>query len=82
MTKTKKKTETLADRLTRLRTEKNLTRLALAALAEVSQGAIQLLEKGVTRNPSFSVISKLAGALGVTTDFLVSGVDEAAGAHR
>jgi len=75
MTKKQKKTETLGERITRLRTEKEITRLDLAVAAGVSQGALQLIEKGATRKPSAAVLDKLAGALGVTAGFLLSGID-------
>jgi transcriptional regulator with XRE-family HTH domain len=77
-----KKTETLAERVTRLRESKELTRIDLAVAAGVSQGAIQLIEKGATRKPSAAMISKLAGALGVSNGLLLEGIDEPTPARR
>ncbi len=82
MTKKQKKTETLGARVTRLREGKELTRIDLAVAAGVSQGAIQLIEKGATRKPSAAMISKLAGALGVSDGLLLEGIDEPTPARR
>lgn len=70
-----RKKETIGDRVTALRDEKKLNRLELAAKALVSVGAIQLLEKGVTQNPSRMVIYRLAKALGVTPEYLRTGFE-------
>ncbi len=77
----KTKKETLAARIVRLREVKDLNRLELAALAGVSQGTLQLLEKGVTQRPSAKVIAKLAEALEVEEAELI-GEDAGAVASR
>jgi transcriptional regulator with XRE-family HTH domain len=65
-----KKKQTIGDRVTLARESKNLSRIQLAIDAGVSQGTIQLIERGVTRNPSDDVVSKLARALGTTSESL------------
>ena len=74
-----RKKENLGTRLTRLREIAKLNRLELAALAGVSQGALQLIEKGVTRSPSAIVISKICQALKISSAELLG---EEANAQR
>jgi len=65
--------ETLAERLRWLREERKLSKVDLAVAAGVSQGAIQLIEKGATRKPSAEVIAKLAALFGCTEAYLLEG---------
>lgn len=69
-----KKTETIGSRLSRARTDKGLTRAALAAEAGLDRGAIRLIEEGKRKNPQVDTVALLARILGVTTDWLISGI--------
>jgi len=51
--------------LTRLRTERELTKRDLAKRAKVTEAYVSQLESGVRRNPSLPVLKRLARALGV-----------------
>ncbi len=68
-----KKKQTIGERVTIAREAKELSRIQLAIDAGVSQGTIQLIERGVTRNPSDEVLSKLARVLGVSSYYLMKG---------
>lgn len=57
-----------------LREAAGLSQDALADLAGVSQTAISKLEKGATRNPGYSTLNKLAGALHTTPDELMAAI--------
>ncbi len=47
----------------RLRQERELSQEALAGSAQVSSGYLSKLERGVYKQPSFEVLSRIAGAL-------------------
>lgn len=47
----------------RLRQERELSQETLAASAQVSSGYLSKLERGVYKQPSFEVLSRIAGAL-------------------
>ena len=48
-----------------LREERGLTQLALAKRADVAQGYISSLEAGEKRNPSITILKRIAKALSV-----------------
>ena len=54
-----------------LRLHKQLTQAQLAERARVSQPYIVYLEQGVKRNPSLTVLKRLAKALGTTTSAII-----------
>ncbi|HEX9988986.1 MAG TPA: helix-turn-helix transcriptional regulator [Chloroflexia bacterium] len=51
----------------RLRLERQLSQEALANAAHVSSGYLSKLERGVYKQPSHEVLSRIAGALSVPT---------------
>ena len=56
--------------LKRIRTKKGISKGDIARNLEVSRGFISTIENGKT-NPTLSTITKLAKALGVSTDELL-----------
>ncbi|HVG00236.1 MAG TPA: helix-turn-helix transcriptional regulator [Chloroflexia bacterium] len=50
-----------------LRQERNLSQETLANAAHVSSGYLSKLERGLYKSPSFEVLSRIAGALGLQT---------------
>ena len=60
----------LGNNLKKIRTSKGITQGDIARSLEVGRGYISNVENGKT-NPTLSTISKLAKALGVTTDELL-----------
>ena len=54
------------------RERQNLTRSALAEMANTEQGYIVQIEKG-TRSPSLKTFTNLLSALGVSSDYLIFG---------
>ena len=50
-----------------LRQERNLSQEALASSARVSSGYLSKLERGVYKQPSYDVLSRIAGALQIPT---------------
>ena len=65
--------DSIASRLAAARTELGLSQVDLAKKAGISAGAIGNIEAG-TRQGTARVIQALAGALGITTTWLVDGV--------
>lgn len=65
--------DTIASRLAAARVAAGLSQVDLAKKAGVSAGAIGNIEAG-TRQGTARVIQALAGALGITTTWLVDGV--------
>ncbi len=61
----------LGDKIRALRKEKKLTLDKLAELSESSKGYIWELENKNPPRPSAEKVSKIAAALGVTTDYLM-----------
>jgi len=57
--------------LKELRAERKISLSELSKLTGIDQGYLSRLERGEKSNPSAEVLSKLADALGVTTDFLL-----------
>lgn len=62
---------TISTRTKEMRTKKGLSQAALARLAGVSQGLIAQIESGL--NQGSKHVTKIAQALGVSADWLVSG---------
>lgn len=67
---------TLADRLVHARRLVGLNPRALSVLAGLDPTHVRLIEDGERPDPRSSTISKLAGTLGVTTDWLLDGRGE------
>ena len=65
---------TFGDRLRKLRVEKRLTQEQIADRLGLTKSVISAYETGL-RSPSYDVLIRLCGMLGVTTDYLL-GVDQ------
>ena len=63
----------VAQRLKHWREKKGLTQEALARKADISYNTIIKLETGGIKDPRVSTITKLAQALGITVNELLSG---------
>lgn len=66
----KNEAEKLGRNLKRIRTEKGISQVDIARSLGVSRGFVSNLENGKT-NPTLATITKLANAIGVTTDELL-----------
>ena len=55
----------------KLREQKKLSQDKLARLADIPYNTLVKIESGRSNNPTFSTLSKLADALGVSIDELV-----------
>lgn len=66
----KSEAEKLGENLRRIRTEKGLTQEDIARSLGVSRGFVSNVENGKT-NPTLSTITKIAGAVGVSTGELM-----------
>jgi transcriptional regulator with XRE-family HTH domain len=64
-----------AERLKKLRTEKNLSQGDLAKLIDVHYNNISRYERGESK-PTAKALKALANALGVSTDYLYDGIAE------
>lgn len=62
-------TNTFAERLKDLRTEKNIGQIELAEKLQVNRGIISLWENGL-REPTLSSLIRIATFFGVTLDYL------------
>ena len=62
----------IGPRIGALRRERGMSQAELAAAIQVSPSALGMYEQG-RREPSADTMVALAGALGVTTDFLLTG---------
>jgi transcriptional regulator with XRE-family HTH domain len=62
----------IASEVKRLRIKKKLSQEKLARLSDISYNTIVKIETGSTPNPGIKTISKIAKALGVTVDKLIS----------
>lgn len=62
--------EKLGKNLKRIRTEKGVSQADIANSLKVSRGFVSNLENGKT-NPTLATITRVADALGVTTDELL-----------
>ena len=66
----KSEAQKLGDNLKRIRTEKGISQGEIARILETDKGFLSNIENGKT-NPTLATISKLAKALGVSTDELL-----------
>lgn len=66
----KNESEKLGSNLKRIRTQKGISQGDIGRELKVSRGFISTIENGKT-NPTLSTISKLAKALGVSSDELL-----------
>ncbi len=66
----------LGEKIKNLRTEKGLSLEQLAQMTDSSKSYLWELENREQTNPSLDKLNKLANALGVTSEFLVSGTDQ------
>mgnify|MGYP001560191067 CR=1 FL=1 len=66
----KNEAQKLGDNLKRIRTEKGISQGDIARALEVDKSFVSNIENGKT-NPTLTTISKLAKALGVSTDALL-----------
>ncbi len=66
----KDEAEKLGNNLKRIRTEKNISQGDIARELGVSRGFVSNLENGKT-NPTLATISRVADAIGVSTDELL-----------
>jgi len=66
----KSESEKLGRNLKRIRTEKGISQSDIAHSLDVSRGFVSNLENGKT-NPTLATITRLANAIGVTTDELL-----------
>ena len=60
----------MGNNLKRIRTEKGLSQVDIARQLDVSRGFVSNIESG-KRNPTLSTLTRLAKALGVSTDELL-----------
>jgi len=60
----------LGDNIKRIRLEKDISQTEIARLLDVSRGFISSIESG-KRNPTLSTITRIAKAIGVSTDELL-----------
>jgi transcriptional regulator with XRE-family HTH domain len=67
--------KTIGDRIHELRRVRKLTQAELANKAGIPAVSLSVTERGLTRNPSFSMIWKIANALEVDLNTFVSGVE-------
>ena len=66
----------LADNIKRFRAEKNLSQERLAQASGVTYSALSKIEAGYHTDPRVRTLLKIARALGVTIDDLMSGEEE------
>ncbi|MCF7844158.1 helix-turn-helix domain-containing protein [Candidatus Gracilibacteria bacterium] len=66
----KEEAKKLGKNLKRIRTKKGISQVDVARSLGISRGFVSNLENGKT-NPTLATITKLAGAIGVTTDELL-----------
>ena len=62
----------IADNLKKFRTQKELSLEKVARLADLSLNTVVKIENGTNKNPTIDTLSKIAKALGVKVDDLVS----------
>lgn len=64
--------ETLGQKIKKRRTERGLTQEGLARKADISYTTFVKIETEVVKNPSFKTVKKIALALEITIDQLIS----------
>ena len=62
----------IAEEVKRLRTKKKLSQEKLPRLADISYNTVVKIESGSTPNPGVKTLSKIAKALDVSVDKLIS----------
>ena len=62
----------IANNLKKIRAEKGYSLERVARLADLSLNTIVKIENGVNKNPTIDTLSKIAKALGVCVDDLIS----------
>ncbi|MFH1402475.1 MAG: helix-turn-helix transcriptional regulator [Patescibacteria group bacterium] len=70
MKNAKNESEKLGNNLKRIRIEKGMSQGDIARVLEVDRGFVSTIENGKT-NPTLATITKLAKAVGVSTDELL-----------
>ncbi len=65
--------ETFAERLKRIRSQRNFTQEQLAEISEISVQTIRNYEQGISKNPVSEYLLNLAKALDVTPEYLLLG---------
>lgn len=68
--------ETIGSRIKKLRAEKELTQDDLARKAGIPNATLMKIENDTVKNPTINTLKKIASALNVTIDLLVSGKNE------
>lgn len=71
--------ETIGERIERLRKERNLSQLQVAAAAQVSRVAVTKWESGATKNLKLENLLAMCDLFGVSAEELISGEDASAG---
>jgi transcriptional regulator with XRE-family HTH domain len=64
----------LGKNIKRIRQTRNLTQDKLARLADIPYTTITKIETGVIKQPSVQAVAKIAKALDVSVDKLISGI--------
>ena len=64
--------QNLANNVKRLREAKGLSQEKLARLADVANNTLIKMESGENKNPTLETLKKVAKALGVSVDNLIS----------
>ena len=60
-------------RIKNLKKEKGLTNKTLSSITNIPKGTLDKVLSGITKEPSFTTIFKIAKTLDVTTDYLIYG---------
>lgn len=63
----------LAKNIRALRLKKGLSQERLARLADISNATLVKIEAGAAKQPTITTVMKIASALGVSIDLLVTG---------
>jgi transcriptional regulator with XRE-family HTH domain len=63
---------TIAKNIRKLRKEKELSQDRLSKMADVSYNSIMKIESGAIQSPGIDIVQKIAKALGVSVDKLIS----------
>ena len=71
--------ETIGERIERLRKERNLSQLQVAAAARVSRVAVTKWESGATKNLKLENLLAMCDLFGVSAEELISGAEVSAG---
>ena len=66
----------IAERVRSAREASGLSQRSLSTLAGLSTGAVNLIESGDRESPAAATLAGIAGVLGITLDWLVSGIGD------